>query len=287
MMRVCHLNTCPVGVATQDPELRARFPGKPEHVVNYLFMVAEEVREHPRRRWACAGSRTRSAAPTCSCPTTRSRTGRARASTSPSCSSCPEVPPGTARRRTRGPDPVLGDHLDHELIEACAPAIARAEAVELRRPIRNVHRTVGGLLSSAIARERGAAGLPPDTITVDFHGSAGQSFGAWLAPGVTLTLWGDANDYAGKGMSGGTIAVRPAPDAGFTAEDNVIVGNTVLYGATSGKAFFRGLAGERFAVRNSGVQRGRRGRRRPRLRVHDRRPRRRARRDRAATSPPA
>jgi len=150
-------------------------------------------------------------------------------------------------------DPVLGDHLDHELIEACAPAIARAESVELRRPIRNVHRTVGGLLSSAIARERGAAGLPPDTITVDFHGSAGQSFGAWLAPGVSFTLWGDANDYTGKGMSGGTMAVRPAPDAGFTAEDNVVVGNTVLYGATSGKAFFRGLAGERFAVRNSGV----------------------------------
>jgi glutamate synthase domain-containing protein 3 len=148
---------------------------------------------------------------------------------------------------------VLGDHLDHELIEACAPAIARAESVELRRPIRNVHRTVGGLLSSAIARERGAAGLPPDTITVDFHGSAGQSFGAWLAPGVSFTLWGDANDYTGKGMSGGTMAVRPAPDAGFTAEDNVVVGNTVLYGATSGKAFFRGLAGERFAVRNSGV----------------------------------
>ena len=150
-------------------------------------------------------------------------------------------------------DPVLGDHLDHELIEACAPAIARAESVELRRPIRNVHRTVGGLLSSAIARERGAAGLPPDTITVDFHGSAGQSFGAWLAPGVSFTLWGDANDYTGKGMSGGTMAVRPAPDAGFTAEDNVVVGNTVLYGATSGKAFFRGLAGERFCVRNSGV----------------------------------
>jgi glutamate synthase (NADPH/NADH) large chain/glutamate synthase (ferredoxin) len=252
MMRVCHLNTCPVGVATQDPELRARFRGKPEHVVNFLFMVAEEV----RRILASLGLRRLEDA-----------IGRADLLTPDDAVAhwkgkgidlsellvVPEVPPGTARRRTRGPDPVLGDHLDHELIEACAPAIARAESVELRRPIRNVHRTVGGLLSSAIARERGAAGLPPDTITVDFHGSAGQSFGAWLAPGVSFTLWGDANDYTGKGMSGGTMAVRPAPDAGFTAEDNVVVGNTVLYGATSGKAFFRGLAGERFAVRNSGV----------------------------------
>jgi glutamate synthase domain-containing protein 2/glutamate synthase domain-containing protein 1/glutamate synthase domain-containing protein 3 len=252
MMRVCHLNTCPVGVASQDPQLRARFRGKPEHVVNYLFMVAEEV----RRLLAALGLRRLEDA-----------IGRADLLVADDTVShwkaksldlsellvVPDVPPGVARRRTRGPDPVLGDHLDHELIEACAPAIARAEPVELRRSIRNVHRAVGGLLSSAVVRERGAAGLPPDTIRVDFHGSAGQSFAAWLASGVSFTLWGDANDYTGKGMSGGTLVVRPAPDAGFVAAENVVVGNTVLYGAISGNAFFRGLAGERFAVRNSGV----------------------------------
>jgi glutamate synthase domain-containing protein 2/glutamate synthase domain-containing protein 1/glutamate synthase domain-containing protein 3 len=252
MMRVCHLNTCPVGVATQDPELRARFRGNPEHVINYLVMVAEEV----RRILASLGLRRLEDAigrADLLVPDTAVAHWKGKGIDLSELLVVPDVPPGTARRRTRGPDPVLGDHLDHELIEACSPAIARAERVDLQRPIRNVHRTVGGLLSSAIARERGAAGLPPDTITVDFHGSAGQSFGAWLAPGVSFTLWGDANDYTGKGLSGGTMAVRPAPDAGFTAEDNVVVGNTVLYGATSGKAFFRGLAGERFAVRNSGV----------------------------------
>jgi glutamate synthase domain-containing protein 2/glutamate synthase domain-containing protein 1/glutamate synthase domain-containing protein 3 len=252
MMRVCHLNTCPVGVATQDPELRARFRGNPEHVINYLVMVAEEV----RRILASLGLRRLEDAigrADLLVPDTAVAHWKGKGIDLSELLVVPDVPPETARRRTRGPDPVLGDHLDHELIEACSPAIARAERVDLQRPIRNVHRTVGGLLSSAIARERGAAGLPPDTITVDFHGSAGQSFGAWLAPGVSFTLWGDANDYTGKGLSGGTMAVRPAPDAGFTAEDNVVVGNTVLYGATSGKAFFRGLAGERFAVRNSGV----------------------------------
>jgi glutamate synthase domain-containing protein 2/glutamate synthase domain-containing protein 1/glutamate synthase domain-containing protein 3 len=252
MMRVCHLNTCPVGIATQDPELRARFRGKPEHVVNYLFLVAEEV----RRILASLGLRRLEDAigrADLLVPDGAVTHWKAKGIDLSELLVVPDVPPGTARRRTRGPDPVLGDHLDHELIEACAPALARAEPVELSRPIRNVHRTVGGLLSSAIARERGAAGLPPDTIRVDFHGSAGQSFAAWLAPGVSFTLWGDANDYTAKGMSGGTLAVRPAPDAGFVAEENVVVGNTVLYGATSGKAFFRGLAGERFAVRNSGV----------------------------------
>jgi len=165
----------------------------------------------------------------------------------------PDVPPGTALRRCRPQDSPLPGALDWKLIEAAKDAIDHRMRVTGTFDVRNVNRTVGGLLSSAVARERGAAGLPPDTITVDFHGSAGQSFGAWLAPGVSFTLWGDANDYTGKGLSGGTMAVRPAPGAGFTAEDNVVVGNTVLYGATSGKAFFRGLAGERFAVRNSGV----------------------------------
>jgi len=149
---------------------------------------------------------------------------------------------------------VLDDAIDHELIEACADAIDRAEPVQLRRPIENKNRTVGGLLSNRIALAHGPDGLPDGTIDITFEGSAGQSFGAWLAPGVSLTLEGDVNDYAGKGLSGGTICVRPPADAGFVAERCVIAGNTTLYGATSGKAFFRGHAGERFAVRNSGAQ---------------------------------
>jgi glutamate synthase domain-containing protein 3 len=148
---------------------------------------------------------------------------------------------------------VLDDALDHELIAECAPAIERGEKVRVEREIENKNRTVGGLLSNAIARAKGADGLPDATIEIALRGSAGQSLGAWLAPGVTLTLEGDANDYVAKGLSGGTVVVRPAPEAGFAAESNVIVGNTVLYGATRGKAFFRGLAGERFAVRNSGA----------------------------------
>jgi len=148
---------------------------------------------------------------------------------------------------------VLEGAVGHELIDACLPAIERDEPVSLRRPIENEHRAVGGLLSSAITRARGPEGLPEGTVDIELDGSAGQSFGAWLAPGVTLTLNGDANDYVGKGLSGGTVIVRPGPGATFVASKNVIVGNTVLYGATSGRAFFNGLAGERFAVRNSGA----------------------------------
>src|SRR5438270_1591966 len=167
----------------------------------------------------------------------------------------PELPAGAARRRTEPPPAVLDDALDWELIEAARPALERGESVRFERELSNVNRTVGGLLSSEITRRYGAGGLPTGTaIEIDFRGSAGQSFGAWLAPGVTFTLRGDAHDYTGKGMSGGVLAVRPPDGHGYRAEDNVIVGNTVLYGATSGRAFFRGLAGERFAVRNSGVQ---------------------------------
>jgi glutamate synthase domain-containing protein 3 len=163
------------------------------------------------------------------------------------------VPEGTPVRRIRAQESPLGDALDWRLIEDAAPALERGEPVELSFPIRNVNRTVGGLLSHHVTRAHGRPGLPEGTIRVDLTGSAGQSFGAWLAPGVELTLVGDANDYVGKGLSGGTIAVRPPDDAGFVAEESVVIGNTVLYGATAGKAFFRGLAGERFAVRNSGA----------------------------------
>jgi glutamate synthase (NADPH/NADH) large chain/glutamate synthase (ferredoxin) len=165
----------------------------------------------------------------------------------------PELEEGRPRRRIEGPPPVLGDNLDWQLVERARPALAAGEPVRIDLPIRNVDRCVGGILSSHVARRYGLAGLPPDTIQVAFRGSAGQSFAGWLANGVTFTLHGDANDYAGKGLSGGTFAVLPQEGATFRAEDNVVVGNTVLYGATSGKAFFRGLAGERFAVRNSGA----------------------------------
>jgi glutamate synthase (NADPH/NADH) large chain/glutamate synthase (ferredoxin) len=163
----------------------------------------------------------------------------------------PERKPGEPRCRVEPPPPVLDDALDWELIEACQPAIEGRREVRLEREVRNVNRTVGGLLSSRIASRHGSKGLPEGTIEIHFRGSAGQSFGAWLASGVTFVLHGDANDYTAKGLSGGVLAVRPPEGHTYAAEENVIVGNVVLYGATGGRAFFRGLAGERFAVRNS------------------------------------
>ncbi|HWH43984.1 MAG TPA: glutamate synthase large subunit [Thermoleophilaceae bacterium] len=252
MMRACHLNTCPVGIATQDPELRRRFEGKPEHVVNYFFFVAEEV----RRYMAQLGIRT-----------FEELVGRtdlleadeaishwkARGVDLTKLLAAPDMPPEVPRRRVRPPDPVLDDHLDHELIAQAQPALEHAERVVIEIPVQNKNRTVGGLISGEVARRYGAEGLPDDTIRIEATGSGGQSFGAWLAPGITIHLAGDANDFTGKGMSGGVLAIRPQDGSGFVAEDNVIVGNTLLYGATSGRAFFRGRAGERFAVRNSGV----------------------------------
>jgi glutamate synthase (NADPH/NADH) large chain/glutamate synthase (ferredoxin) len=253
MMRVCHLNTCPVGVATQDPELRARFEGQPEHVVNYLFMVADEA----RRLMAQLGVR--------SIDQLIGRTElletedavehwKAQAVDLKPLLAVPDnVRPDTPRHRVRRPDPVLYDSIDVDLLQRCRPAIEEGQPVRLERRIENKNRAVGGLLSGEIARMHGEDGLPEGSIGVRLEGSAGQSFGAWLASGVELLLEGDANDYCGKGLSGGTVVVRPPASATFVAEDNVIVGNTVLYGATSGRAFFRGLAGERFAVRNSGA----------------------------------
>jgi glutamate synthase domain-containing protein 2/glutamate synthase domain-containing protein 1/glutamate synthase domain-containing protein 3 len=253
MMRVCHLNTCPVGVATQDPELRKRFQGTPDHVTGYLMMVAEEVRQI----MASLGVRR-----------IEDMIGRselidmdeaidhwkARGVDLSMVLSSPDLPPGAERHRTRPQVPVLDDALDWELVRKCTPALEHSEPVRLGPvPVRNVNRTVGGILSGEIARRHGAEGLPDGTIEVSFQGSAGQSFAAWLAPGVTFSLRGETNDYAGKGLSGGTVAVRPPDRARFRAEENMIVGNTVLYGATAGRAFFRGLAGERFAVRNSGA----------------------------------
>jgi glutamate synthase domain-containing protein 2/glutamate synthase domain-containing protein 3 len=253
MMRVCHLNTCPVGVATQNPELRKRFRGVPEHVTGYLMMVAQDVREI----MASLGIRR-----------VEEMIGRtdlldaeeaidhwkASGVDLSMILSSPELPPGADRHRTRPQVPVLDDALDWELVRKCAPALERNEQVRLGPvPVRNVNRAVGGILSGEIARRHGEAGLAEGTIEVSFHGSAGQSFAAWLASGVTFSLRGETNDYAGKGLSGGVVSVRPPDRVRFRAEENMIVGNTVLYGATAGRAFFRGLAGERFAVRNSGA----------------------------------
>ncbi|MBV9294751.1 MAG: glutamate synthase large subunit, partial [Acidobacteriaceae bacterium] len=252
MMRKCHLNTCPVGIATQNPELRKRFEGTPEHVINFFFYIAEEVRE-----WmAKMGFRTMN-----------EMIGRvdmiqmreaidhwkARGLDFSSILHNPQVPGRVGRRCLIAQDHGLNEALDHSLMSLAQDAIERGEHVEFEIPIRNVHRTVGAMLSGEIARRHGSSGLPEDTIRIRFNGSAGQSFGAFLVRGVSLTLEGDANDYVGKGLSGGKIAVFPPKNSTFAPEDNILIGNTVLYGATSGEAYFNGVAGERFAVRNSGA----------------------------------
>ncbi len=252
MMRACHLNTCPVGIATQDPELRRRFRGQPEHVIEFFFLVAEDV----RRIMASLGiARFDDLVGRVDLlePDDAIERWQERGIDLANLLRAPDVPTGTALRHVEQQASPLGGALDWQLIEAAQPALQAAEPVAGELDVRNVDRTVGGLLSHHVTKAHGRAGLPAGTIRFGLHGSAGQSFGAWLAPGIELTLTGEANDYAGKGLSGGTIAVRPPADAAFVAEENVIVGNTVLYGATAGRAFFRGIAGERFAVRNSGA----------------------------------
>jgi glutamate synthase (ferredoxin) len=253
MMRVCHLNTCPVGVATQDPELRQRFAGKPEFVTTFFRFIAEEIREH----MAAMGFRTM-----------EEMIGRvdrldfkpavehwkAKGLDLASILHAPAMPPEVARRCVTAQDHGLDRALDRTtLIPACREAIEHAKPVELSLPIRNVNRTVGTMLGCEITTRWGGDGLPDGTIKVHFRGSAGQSFGAFVPRGVTFTLEGDANDYWGKGLSGGRLVVFPPRAATFVPERNIVIGNVALYGATSGEAFVRGVAGERFAVRNSGV----------------------------------
>ncbi len=253
MMRVCHLNTCPVGIATQDPKLRAKFTGKPEFVEAFFRFVAEEVREH----MAQLGVRTMD-----------ELIGRsdlldvrpavdhwkARGLDFSAILYRPQVGPEVAIRRVVEQDHGLDKSLDMTtLLPLCREALERREPVDIRLPIRNVNRTVGTILGSELTRRHGPGGLPDDTIRIHFTGSAGQSFGAFVPRGITLTLEGDANDYVGKGLSGGKLVVYPPREATFVAEENILVGNVVLYGATGGEAYFRGVAGERFAVRNSGA----------------------------------
>jgi glutamate synthase (NADPH/NADH) large chain len=251
MMRKCHLNTCPVGVATQDPELRKRFTGQPEHVVNYFFMVAEDVRQ-----WmAKLGFRN-----------FNELIGRSdvldmhRAITHWKTQGLdfsrifykPAVDANTSIYQTELQDHGLEHALDHELIAQARPALDNAQPVVINTPIHNVNRTFGAMLSGEVAKRYGHKGLPDDTIAINVKGTAGQSFGAFLAQGISIALEGEGNDYVGKGMSGGRIAIYQ-PDCPLTPSENIIVGNTVLYGAISGECYFSGVAGERFAVRNSGA----------------------------------
>ena len=251
MMRKCHLNTCPVGVATQDPVLRAKFQGKPEHVVNYFFFVAEEARQI----MAQLGIRTfDELIGRADLLDTKKGLAhwKARGLDFSRVFHLPQVATEVPRRQVDEQDHGLAKALDVKLIEKCRPAIERGEKVQFMEETRNVNRTVGAMLSGELIRHR-PEGLPDHTIFIQMEGTGGQSFGAFLAQGITLYLIGDANDYTGKGLSGGRIVVRPSIDFRGDATHNIIVGNTVLYGATSGEAFFRGVAGERFAVRLSGA----------------------------------
>ena len=252
MMRKCHLNTCSVGIATQDPELRKRFQGQPEHVINFFFFIAEQVRRH----MAELGFRT-----------VDEMVGRvdrldvneavehwkAKGLDFSAILYNPPVPSRVARRCIHSQEHGLEQALDHRILGQVSAALETLSPIEVKFPVRNIHRSVGTMLSGEVARRYGSAGLPVDTIRLKLNGSAGQSLGAFLAKGVTLTLEGEANDYVGKGLSGGRIIVYPPRGSGFAPEENIIIGNVALYGATSGEGFFNGMAGERFAVRNSGA----------------------------------
>ncbi|MBT5512721.1 MAG: glutamate synthase large subunit [Rhodospirillaceae bacterium] len=252
LMRKCHLNTCPVGVATQDPELRKKFSGQPEHVINFFMFIAEEVREI----MAELGFRT-----------VNEMIGRMdRLDTRPALDhwkakgldfsrifAKPKAGEGVAVHNCEEQDHGLDKALDNTLIAQAKDAIENKIPVTIETPVRNVNRTVGAMLSGEIARRHGHAGLPDDTIHVKMKGTAGQSFGAWLARGVSLELEGDANDYVGKGLSGGRLVIYPTASSPIVPEENILIGNTVLYGAIAGESYFRGVAGERFAVRNSGA----------------------------------
>ncbi|QGK70821.1 glutamate synthase large subunit [Allosaccharopolyspora coralli] len=252
MMRVCHLDTCPVGVATQNPDLRARYTGQADHVVNFFEFVAQEVREYlaelgfrslDEAVGQVSALRTEEAL----------QHWKAQGLDLGPVFEEPETPYSSVRRRVREQDHGLEHALDRTLIQLAEAGLEDAHPLRLQLPVRNVNRTGGTLLGAEVTRRYGGNGLPDDTIHVEFDGSAGQSFGAFLPPGVTLDLVGDANDYVGKGLSGGRILVRPHPDSAFAAEEQVIAGNVIGYGATGGELFLRGKVGERFCVRNSGA----------------------------------
>jgi glutamate synthase (NADPH/NADH) large chain len=253
MMRKCHLNTCPVGIATQDPELRAKFAGKPEHVVNYLFMVAEDARQIMASLGFASIDEMVGRTDCLKVDQAIKHWKSDGLDLTPILKPAKGPTPDTETHQTIPQDHGLEKSLDMQvLLPSCRKTIETGEPIELQLPIINTNRTVGTILSHHIAKKYGQTGLPTNTIHVKFRGSAGQSFGAFLARGVTLEIEGDANDYVGKGLSGGRIAIYPDRNAGFKPQDNIIIGNVCLYGATMGELFVRGRAAERFAVRNSG-----------------------------------
>ncbi len=252
MMRKCHLNTCPVGVATQDPELRKKFSGKPEHVVNFFFFIAEEAREIMAqlgiRKFDDLIGHTELL------DTKKSiEHWKARGLDFSKIFQAPNVPASVPKFQVETQDHGLTTAMDHVLIEKSKAALEKGERVSFIQPIKNVNRTAGAMLSGEVAKRYGHEGLPDDTIHIQLNGTAGQSFAAFLAHGVTMDLVGDGNDYVGKGLSGGRVIVRAPHEFRGDTSQNIIVGNTVLYGAIAGEAFFNGVAGERFAVRNSGA----------------------------------
>ena len=252
MMRKCHLNTCPVGVATQDPVLRKRFTGQPEHVINYFFFVAEEVREimaaarlsHLQRNDRPGAD----ARPERAGDALESQGARLLEAVLPA-----EGSAGSEVYHAEEQNHHLDKVLDRKLIALAKPALDRGAPVTIEAEINNTDRSAGAMLSGTVAKIYGHAGLPLDTIQVNLKGTAGQAFGAWLGRGITFDLEGEGNDYVGKGLSGGRIIVRPPANSGIVPEESIIVGNTVMYGAIEGECYFRGVAGERFAVRNSGA----------------------------------
>ena len=271
MMRVCHLNTCPVGIATQDPELRKKFDAKPEFVQNFFRFIAQEVRE----LMAELGFRTMDemiGRADCLDIERAVDHWKAKGLDLRPLVHQPSLPPSVARRRVRDQDHGLDEALDNDLIRAAMPALERRTPVDLTAFIRNADRTVGTMLGHQVTKRYGGQGLADDTIRITFSGSAGQSFGAFVPRGMTMRLIGDANDGFGKGLSGGRLIVYPPPLSTFRSEQNIIIGNVAFYGATGGEGYVRGVAGERFCVRNSGVHGGGRRRGRSRVRVHDRRP---------------
>jgi glutamate synthase domain-containing protein 3 len=252
LLRKCHEGACPFGIGTQDPELRKRFAGKPEYIERFMYFVAEEVRQIMSqlgfRKFEDMIGRVDLL------QTSKAiNHWKAKGLDFSAIFHQPDVSEGNGKRYTNSQANKLGDHLDWQILEKAGPAIEKGEQVIIEMPIRNTNRTVGAILSNQIIKKYGEKGLPDGTLQVVLHGSAGQSFGAFLVPGVTLKLVGESNDYLGKSLSGGRIIVKTPEGSPFMSYENIIVGNTVLYGATSGEAFINGMAGERFCVRNSGA----------------------------------
>lgn len=253
MMRVCHLNTCPVGIATQNPELRKKFKGKPEHVVNYMYFVAQELREI----MAKLGFRTLNEMVGQSQKLNRNKAiehyKAAGLDLTPILHKV-EVAEDVKLYNTDVQDHNLETHLDFEIVTKAHQALFRRQKTDLKFDITNIDRAVGAILSNEISKIYGSDGLPEDTINIDFKGSAGQSFGAFTTKGVTMTVFGNTNDYLGKGLSGGKLVIRIPEESTFNSDENIITGNVTLYGATSGEVYINGKAGERFCVRNSGAK---------------------------------